>query len=75
VAFFFACVLDRHKKVGVLADLVLVSTCERRCEGWRSHLRAIRDDSRVILGAFLMGGCDELHISLSTKEKGADWRP
>ena len=25
---FFACVLARHKKVGVLADLVLVSTCE-----------------------------------------------
>jgi hypothetical protein len=28
VAFFFARVLVRHKKVGVLADLVLVSTCE-----------------------------------------------
>jgi hypothetical protein len=28
VAFFFACVFCRHKKVGVLADLVLVSTCE-----------------------------------------------
>jgi hypothetical protein len=29
------------KKVGVPADLVLVSTI-RRCEGWRSHPRAIR---------------------------------
>jgi len=38
-AFFYV----GHKKVGVPADLDLVSTI-RRCEGWKSHPRAIRDD-------------------------------
>ena len=75
VAFFFARVFRRQKKVGVPADLVLVSTCEGRCEGWRSRPRAIRNDSRAILGVHPGSRCDQLHISISGIKKGAIRRP
>jgi hypothetical protein len=75
VAFFFACVSRGQKKVGVPADLVLVSTYEGRCEGWRSRPRAIRNDSRAILWLYLDLWCDQLHSSIGGIEKGAIRRP
>jgi hypothetical protein len=57
------------KKVGVPADLVLVST-KGRCEGWRSHPRAIRSDLEAILVSFRFGRCDCDHKSMPTKGLG-----
>jgi len=69
VAFFFVCVLYRHKKVGVLADLVLVSTCEGDARVGEAAY------SEAILGAYLRCRCDQLHSSPAGNEKGAKWRP
>ena len=76
MAFFFFRVCHAQKKVGVPADLSFsYQPNKRRCEGWRSHPRAIRDDSRAILGSCPVWWCDQLHKSLGAKEKGAVRRP
>ena len=75
MAFFFACVFYGQKKVGVLADLVLVSTCKGDARVGEATSERLEMTPEQILGAFHLGRCDQLHSSLSTKEKGADWRP
>ena len=74
MAFFFACVSCRHKKVGVPADLVLVSTC-KEMRGLEEPPRAIRDDSRAILGTFEGRGVISFTVRFAAKEKGAKRRP